>query len=118
MITFFSDKVSLKGVKVIPTNLINKITAKLGGAAPKGTKILTQYTSNIASRAAGLAIQPVQEFVSGAGTELSEQAGVAGGFEGLDTAKIIEQGMIESIAVSPSQAAVAIKDVVKRISHR
>ena len=110
---FFSDKIALKGVKVIPTNLINKITAKLGSGAPKGAKILTQYTSNIAAKTAGLAIQPVQEFVSGAGTELSEQAGVAGGFEGLDKVKIIEQGMIEAIAVSPAQAAVGIKDVVK-----
>ena len=110
---FFSDKIALKGVKVIPTNLINKITAKLGSGAPKGAKIFTQYATNVAARVASLAIQPVQEFVSGAGTELSEQAGVAGSLEGLDTAKIIEQGMIESIAVSPSQGAVAIKDVVK-----
>ena len=113
MFDFFSDKVAMKGLDLIPVKMIQKATAKLGDVAPKGLKTVTEYTTNIAGRVGGLALQPVQEFVSGAGTELSEQAGVAGGFDGLDTGKIIEQGMIESIALAPVQGVVAIKDVVK-----
>ena len=112
MFDFFSDKIAMKGLDLIPVKMIQKATAKLGDVAPKGLKTVTEYTTNIAGRVGGLALQPIQEFVSGAGTELSEQAGVAGGFDGLDTGKIIEQGMIESIALAPVQGVVAAKDLL------
>ncbi|MGY8867759.1 MAG: hypothetical protein ACKVJK_19310, partial [Methylophagaceae bacterium] len=103
---FFSDKAALKGLDLIPVKMLQKATARLGEAAPKGLKTVTEYTLNATGRVAGLALQPAQEFISGAGTELSEQAGVAGSITGdeIDATKVIEQGMIEAVAVSPVQA--------------
>jgi len=126
---FFSDKVALKGLSLIPLNTIGKISKKLGSVAPKGLKTVTEYTASISGKVAGLALQPAQEFISGAGTELSEQAGVAGTITGddIDATKVIKQGMIESIALAPVQAASAaiktvagtvtgVKDVSERVS--
>ena len=106
MFDFFSDKVAMKGLDLIPVKMLQKITTKLGQAAPKGLKTVTEYGLNASGRVAGLALQPAQEFISGAGTELSEQAGVAGTITGdaIDATKVIEQGMIEAVAVSPVQA--------------
>ena len=111
MFDFFSDKVALKGMDLIPTKMINKITEGMVKLAPNGTKTVTKYTTKIAGNVGGLALQPVQEFVSGAGTELSEQVGVHKGVGDLET--VLEQGIIEAVAVSPVQGVVAAKDVLK-----
>lgn len=111
MFDFFSDKVALKGMDLIPTKMINKVTEGMVKLAPKGTKTVTKYTTKFAGNVGGLAIQPVQEFISGAGTELSEQVGVNKGVTDLET--ILEQGMIEAIAVSPVQATVMTARTLK-----
>lgn len=108
---FASDKVALKGVEIIPTKMLSNLAESMAKTAPTGLKTVTAYTTKVAGRLASLAAQPAQEFISGAGTELSEQVGVHRDIG--DLTQVIEQGIIEAVAVSPTSAVVAAKDAIK-----